>query len=88
MVGDGDIRIDLGYTLRKWRMVETGSGSAQMAGFGINFIEPSGSAVVHGLQIVVCRPVKSIFELHTVCPWHLGTKASVSESLMCYRLRL
>jgi len=57
MVGDGDIRIDLGYRLRKWQMVETGSGSAQMTGFGINFVEPSGSTVVHGLRIVVCRPV-------------------------------
>ena len=57
MVGDCDIRIDLGYTLRKWHMVETGSGSAQMASFGINFVEPSGSAVVHGLRIVVYRPV-------------------------------
>jgi len=57
VVGDGDIRIDLGYALRKWHLVEIGSGSAQMAGFGMNFIEPSASAVVHGLRIVVCRPV-------------------------------
>jgi hypothetical protein len=57
MVGDGDIRIDLGYRLRKWQMVETGSGSAQIAGFGIKFVEPSGSTVVRGLRIVVCRPV-------------------------------
>jgi len=57
MVGDGDIRIDLGCRLQKWQMVESDSGSAQMAGFGINFVEPSGSTVVRGLRIVVCRPV-------------------------------
>jgi hypothetical protein len=57
MVGDSDIRMDLWYALRKWYMVEIGSGSAQMAGFGINLIKPSGSAVVNGLRIVVCRPV-------------------------------
>ena len=34
-------------------MVETGSGSTQMAGFGINFVEPSGSTVVHGLRSCV-----------------------------------
>lgn len=57
MVEDGDIRIDLGYTLRKWQMVEAGAGSAQMAGFGINYVGTPDSTVVHGLQIVVCRPV-------------------------------
>jgi hypothetical protein len=67
-------------------MIETGLGSARVAGYGINFVELSGYSVMHGLRIVVCRPVWSILELHTVCPWHLGTKASVSESLMCYRL--